>query len=171
MAEEEGKNAIGIMTGLVAAVAGFQLTKEVSEKFFTAECRQCDGTGRLTCRKCRGYGFLRRAPEMKVNAFGTGADDLDNLQVCPFCSKNPGVFTCTACKGQCKKWLDRPNAAKLWKWYEPHYNALQRYNFRAPRGSETVRTKETKKLLQSGQGGFSMSGSSNALPFVEEPAA
>lgn len=25
MAEEEGKNAIGIMTGLVAAVAGFQV--------------------------------------------------------------------------------------------------------------------------------------------------
>lgn len=91
-----------------------------------------------------------------------------SLQVCTFCSKSPGVFQCTTCKGKPKIWLDKLNFEKLWKWHDPHFNALQRYNDRSKLDKESVRTKETKKLLKKGMGGFSMSGSSNALPYDGE---
>lgn len=64
-----------------AAVWVAQVTKDAMGNYFTANCRGCDGTGKLTCRKCRGYGFLRSVPADRVNAFGSGADDLESLQV------------------------------------------------------------------------------------------
>jgi hypothetical protein len=66
-----------------SSVPGFpwQVTKDAMSNYFTANCRRCDGTGKLTCRKCRGYGFLRSTPENRVNAFSSGLDDLDSLQV------------------------------------------------------------------------------------------
>lgn len=168
MGDDEGKAAIGLMTGIVAGVAGFQLVKDGMDKYFTSECTRCDGTGKLTCRKCRGYGFLRGTQEKKINAFGSGMDDLENLYTCPFCTKSAGTQTCWDCKGKPKYWLDRPNYAKLWKWHDPHYNALQRYNYESPREGATVKAKEKRKLFDSGLGGFSMSGSANALPLTEE---
>lgn len=168
MAEEEGKNAIGIMSGLVATVAGFTVTKDAFNLYFSGECTKCEGTGLLTCKKCRGFGFLRSARQSKVNAFSSGSEDIDNLQVCTFCTKNAGVFQCTACKGKRKQWLDRPNFEKLWRWHDPHWNALKRHNKKSFMETESVRTKETKKLLKQGQGGFSMSGSSNMLPYEAE---
>lgn len=62
-------------------VSPCQVTKDAMSNYFTANCRRCDGSGKLTCRKCRGYGFLRSTPENRVNAFSSGLDDLDSLQV------------------------------------------------------------------------------------------
>jgi hypothetical protein len=28
-------------------------------------CRRCDGTGKLTCNKCRGYGYLKKGGDDK----------------------------------------------------------------------------------------------------------
>mmetsp|Transcript_42308 Transcript_42308/g.70616 ORF Transcript_42308/g.70616 Transcript_42308/m.70616 type:complete len:174 (+) Transcript_42308:212-733(+) len=171
MAEEEGKAVLGFATGMVAAFAMGSLSMEAWKTWFTAECKTCSGTGLATCKKCKGYGFLRIASQGSTKAFASANDDLDNLQVCTFCNKYPGkqgCFQCTACKGAARYQLDRPNYEKLWKWHEPHWNALQRYNFRENIDTETVRTKETKKLLDSGLGGFALSGSANALPFPED---
>lgn len=45
---------------------------------------------------------------------------------------------------------------------------LKRHNKTKFLTTESVKTKETKKLLKQGQGGFSMTGSSNALPYDPE---
>ena len=26
-------------------------------------CRRCDGAGKMTCSKCRGYGYLKKGPD------------------------------------------------------------------------------------------------------------
>lgn len=48
---------------------------------------------------------------------------------------------------------------------------LKRHNKLMLMESESVKTIETKKLLQEGKGAFSMTGSSNALPYDPETMA
>ena len=68
---------------LVVTVTGFQLYKDANEFYFSQECavaasaaaarasspappcscRRCDGAGKMTCSKCRGYGYLKKGPD------------------------------------------------------------------------------------------------------------
>jgi len=80
----------------VVTVTGFQLYKDANEFYFSHECvqndgggthrlfcsrsqpaqsfrapnscRRCDGAGKLTCNKCRGYGYLKKGPDDKCVA-------------------------------------------------------------------------------------------------------
>ena len=80
---------------LVVTVTGYQLYNDANEFYFSHECvppraantantaarfpfsllisslssllscRRCDGTGKLTCNKCRGYGYLKKGSDDK----------------------------------------------------------------------------------------------------------
>ena len=65
--------------GMVVGVTGFQLIKETYKSFWTGECLRCDGTGRLSCTKCKGFGYLRKSRRSPSD------DDVSNIYLCPFC--------------------------------------------------------------------------------------
>lgn len=82
-------------------------------------CRRCDGTGLLTCNKCRGYGYMKKGPDDKcgrgtfaglpaltdprsVRAFRQ-SEDVSNIYLCPFCNGG-GTAQCTGCRGAAKLW-------------------------------------------------------------------
>lgn len=64
---------------MVVGVTGFQLIKETYKSFWTGECLRCDGTGRLSCTKCKGFGYLRKSRRSPSD------DDVSNIYLCPFC--------------------------------------------------------------------------------------
>ncbi len=68
-------------------------------------CRRCDGTGKLTCNKCRGFGYLKKGPDDNVKAFKAGGPDSDvsNIYLCPFC-KGQDTLNCFDCRGAAKHW-------------------------------------------------------------------
>ena len=77
----------------MVTVTGYQLYNDANEFYFSHECvrllqssknrvvkaslltsasslpllscRRCDGTGKLTCNKCRGYGYLKKGSDDK----------------------------------------------------------------------------------------------------------
>ena len=73
-------------------------------------CRRCDGTGKLACGKCRGYGYLKKGGEESIKAFRqVGVDqDVSGIYLCPFC-KGTGTLPCHSCRGKAKLWPENLN--------------------------------------------------------------
>ena len=73
-------------------------------------CRKCDGTGKLACGKCRGYGYLKKGGEESIKAFRqVGVDqDVSGIYLCPFC-KGTGTLPCQSCRGKAKLWPENLN--------------------------------------------------------------
>ncbi len=162
-----------------------------------ASCRRCDGTGKLTCNKCRGYGYLKKGPDDKcvcaslalifrshratplpslarppcsVKAFKqAGQEDTSNIYLCPFC-KGTGTRDCEACRGAAKLWPNQLNVHRLFKWRHVHQNAAERRE-RELKTGVNVSKEEAKRKIQTGLGGFKMSGSANLLPLTDEELA
>jgi len=162
--------------------------------FPPASCRRCDGTGTLVCNKCRGYGYLKKGPDDKcvrredrsasrpphppndrspprsVKAFKqAGQEDTSNIYLCPFC-KGSGTRSCDQCRGVAKLWPETLNIGRIWKWRHVHQNAQERH-VREAKTAVNVGREEAKRKIQTGQGGFKMSGSANLLPLSEEELA
>lgn len=97
------ENALKLITGLVTVTVGFQLYRDANEFYFAHDCVRCDGTGKLVCNKCRGYGYLRKGLGDVVKAFRAAAEDTSNIYLCPFC-KGTGTRACTECRGAAKLW-------------------------------------------------------------------
>ena len=78
--------------------------------FAARSCRRCDGTGKLVCAKCRGYGYLKKGGEESIKAFRqVGVDqDVSGIYLCPFC-KGTGTLPCNSCRGKAKLWPENLN--------------------------------------------------------------
>jgi hypothetical protein len=90
-------------------------------------CRRCDGTGKLTCNKCRGYGYLKKGPDDNVKAFKAGGPDSDvsNIYLCPFC-KGTGTLACFDCRGEAKRWPAQLNVQVR----KPHFRCTHKHTKR-----------------------------------------
>jgi len=131
-------------------------------------CQRCDGTGKLTCTKCRGPGFLRKGPNDNVKAFRSNDSDTANFYLCPFC-KGTGTQPCPSCRGTAVLWPAQVNVHRLFKWKHVHEGALQRFTEARKAASKPAGPAEAKRKIQAGLGGFTMSGSANLLPYDAEP--
>lgn len=131
-------------------------------------CQRCDGTGKLTCTKCRGPGFLRKGPNDNVKAFRSNDSDTSNFYLCPFC-KGTGTQPCPTCRGAALLWPAQVNVERLFKWRHVHQGALERHTEAKGVAKQPSGPAETKRKIQAGLGGFTMSGSANLLPYDAEP--
>lgn len=153
---------------LVTVTVGFQLYKDANEFYFAHDCPRCDGTGKLVCNKCKGYGFLRRGPDDVVKAFRPSAEDVSNIYLCPFC-KGTGVRTCTDCRGAAKLWPAIVNVGRMFKWNHVHDNAFARHA-KAKVTEVDFSKAEAKRKVSAGQGAFKMQGNASQMPYSpEEP--
>jgi len=84
--------------------------RHLSRRFAPRSCRRCDGTGKLACGKCRGYGYLKKGGEESIKAFRqVGVDqDVSGIYLCPFC-KGTGTLPCHSCRGKAKLWPQNLN--------------------------------------------------------------
>jgi len=94
-------------------------------------------------------------------------DDVSNIYLCPFC-KGTGTANCDECRGHGKLWPVNVNMERLWKWRHVHANAMDRHQRREALAKDDVARQEAKRKIQTGLGGFKMSGNANYMPYTED---
>jgi hypothetical protein len=103
-----------------------------------------------------------------VKAFKqAGVDDVSNIYLCPFC-KGTGTGNCSECRGKAKTWPVAVNMERLWKWRHEHGNAAERHTRKEALAKDDIGRQEAKRKIQTGLGGFKMSGNANYMPYTEE---
>ena len=167
--------------------------------FALSSCRRCDGAGKLTCLKCKGYGYLKKGAEDTIKAFkASNMEDVSTIYLCPFCKgqashslRRPerpsvgsggdclggepgrctqGTVNCFDCRGKAKLWPQRLNVDRLFKLRHVHDGAAERAQWQALT-AEKSKEKELKRKVDSGLGGFKISGNANYLPYSDEELA
>ena len=96
-----------------------------------------------------------------------GVDDVSNIYLCPFC-KGTGTGNCSDCRGKAKTWPVAVNMERLWKWRHEHGNAAERHLKKEALAKDDVGRQEAKRKIQTGLGGFKMSGNANYMPYSDE---